>query len=435
MLGQGLESLIPPQKSPSVDTPQSGSNQQPTPTPYPSASFTIPAREEHLLVPASPAVSNPPKVSTLATPQEEKFLPKEEEEKLLEPPAIIHEEPTKPLASTSPPTPAVSPPPVSAPASAPTPTSAPNPPLSPTPQPVSKSATLPPLSPLANTIRPETKKVTMGEAVFLVEVDTIKPNPHQPRRNFDETTLKELAGSIREHGILQPLVVTKIETEVPGGTAVEYQLIAGERRLMASKIAGLERVPVIVRTLDQGKSQSLEMAIIENLQREDLNPIEMARAFARLQDEFRMTQREIATRLGKSRETVANTLRLLDLPFDVQEAIGSGKISESHGRLLLSLKDPANRDRLFRDLVSKSLTTRELRAQVAGGQGTRQREKKVLPELKMLQDRLASFLGAPVTINQTGESGRITINFYSREELENILEHLSKTVSEDEHSV
>lgn len=293
---------------------------------------------------------------------------------------------------------------------------------------------LPPLESI-QVIRPETKKIAMGEAVFLVEVEKIKPNPHQPRKHFDDVALKELASSIREHGIIQPLVVTKIETEVPGGTSVEYQLIAGERRLMASKIVGLERVPVIVRSLDQSRSQSLELAIIENLQREDLNPIEMARAFARLQDEFRMTQREIATRLGKSRETVANTLRLLDLPFDVQEAIGTGKITESHGRLLLSLKDPAVQDKLFKDLLSKSLTTREFKAQVGVSEGARHREKRVVPELKMLQERLAAFLGAPVTINQSGDSGRITINFYSHEELQSILEHLAKTLHEDGHGL
>lgn len=284
----------------------------------------------------------------------------------------------------------------------------------------------------SHVFRPELKKPSMGESVFLVEVDAIKPNPHQPRRHFDEEALKDLAGSIREHGIIQPLVVTKIEKETPTGTSVEYELIAGERRLMASKLVGLERVPVIVRSLDRGANQSLELAIIENLQRENLNPIEMARAFARLQDEFRMTQREIATRLGKSRETVANTLRLLDLPFDVQEAIGTGKISESHGRLLLSLKNPAIQEKLFRDLVNKSLTTRELRAQVEAGGEVHHREKKATPELQMFQDKLASFLGTPVKINQTGDSGRITINFYSHEELENILEHLSRIVGQEE---
>ncbi|MEK7093966.1 MAG: ParB/RepB/Spo0J family partition protein [Patescibacteria group bacterium] len=404
MLGQGLESLIPPQKPQGIVS-LSPSDKLSAPT-TPSVSFTEPAREESI-APLQPVIPQIQHEASKIEPTPPKnlvhdpvFLPKEEEEKMLpdpEPPAIIHQETSKPSFSPLPP--------------------------------------LHPISTITTTIRPEVKKAAIGEAVFLVEVEKIKPNPHQPRRHFDEAALRDLANSIREHGILQPLVVTKIETEVPGGTAVEYQLIAGERRLMASKIAGLERVPVIVHALDQGRSQSLELAIIENLQREDLNPIEMARAFSRLQDEFRMTQREIATRLGKSRETVANTLRLLDLPFDVQEAIGNGKISESHGRLLLSMKDPAVQDKLFKDLLSKSLTTRELRARVAIGDGSHHREKKVVPELKAFQERLTAFLGAPVSINQTGESGRITINFYSHEELESILNHLSKNLHEDEHGV
>jgi ParB/RepB/Spo0J family partition protein len=151
------------------------------------------------------------------------------------------------------------------------------------------------------------------EAVFHIEVEKIKPNPQQPRRDFNQDAIKELAASIREFGILQPLVVTKVVKEVPTGTDVEYYLIAGERRLRAAKYLGLERVPAVIKNVDLEKER-LELAIIENLQRENLNPVEMGRAFARLQDEFRLTQREIAARLGKSREAVANTMRLLDLP-------------------------------------------------------------------------------------------------------------------------
>ncbi|MBS3903342.1 MAG: ParB/RepB/Spo0J family partition protein [Anaplasmataceae bacterium] len=281
---------------------------------------------------------------------------------------------------------------------------------------------------------PPPKKAQMSEAVFLIEVEKIKPNPHQPRRTFDENALKELAQSIREHGILQPLVATKIEKETAGGTDVEYQLIAGERRFLASKMIGLERVPVIVRTLSPDKpNQSLEIAIIENLQREDLNSIEMARAFARLQDEFRMTQREIATRLGKSRETVANTLRLLDLPHEMQEAIIKGQITESHGRLLLTIKDPALQDRLFRDLLENSITTRELHQRVRKEVKSKEvvRGNTMAPEIMMLEEKLSSTLGAPVRINQIGQSGKITINFYSPEELKNILNHLENLANQE----
>lgn len=430
MLGQGLESLIPPQKPQSSGVSQSDNNSPVVPTTS-DYSTTPPAREESFYIPAISSLPEVPQVP-IPTPsvdgnpvsqESQIFLPEEVEEKMLPvpPPVMLHQEPVspepvinevlveKPLEPT-PSTPIVTPP------------------VTPI---IEQEIPAPPLNqPASHAFRPELKKPSMGESVFLVEVDAIKPNPHQPRRHFDEEALKDLAGSIREHGIIQPLVVTKIERETPTGTSVEYQLIAGERRLMASKLVGLERVPVIIRSLDRGANQSLELAIIENLQRENLNPIEMARAFARLQDEFRMTQREIATRLGKSRETVANTLRLLDLPFDVQEAIGIGKISESHGRLLLSLKNPAIQEKLFRDLVNKSLTTRELRAQVEAGGEVHHREKKVTSELQMFQDKLASFLGTPVKINQTGDSGRITINFYSHEELENILEHLSRVLGE-----
>lgn len=269
------------------------------------------------------------------------------------------------------------------------------------------------------------------EAVFQIDIDRIYPNPHQPRRTFDDDALSELAASIREFGILQPLVVRKMERETTNGTEVRYELIAGERRLRASKLVGLPRVPAIIRYVEANK-ESLELAIIENLQREQLNAVEMARAYARLQDEFNMTQREVATRLGKSREVVANTLRLLDLPGDVQAAIEDGRISESHGRLLLGVTDPALQQSLFRDLLERQLTTRELRERVTNtkarkpGSTRLPRDPEPLsPELQMLQERLASDLGAPVKIQAHGEVGKITISFYSREELSAILERLA----------
>ncbi len=266
----------------------------------------------------------------------------------------------------------------------------------------------------------------MPDAIFHIEVDKISPNPHQPRRNFNETGIKELAASIREFGILQPLVVTKLEREVPTGTEVSYELISGERRLLAAKLLGLERVPAIVRSVDADRER-LEMAIIENIQREDLNPMEMARAMARLQDEFRLTQREIAARLGKSREAVANTVRLLDLPQNVQRAVEEGKISESHGRLLLTVEDPATQEKLFQDLLRQGMTTRELKNRVRVSSPREKKERSPLsPELRDFQEKLSSTLGAPVEINAHGETGKITISFYSEEELKNILGRLSK---------
>lgn len=264
------------------------------------------------------------------------------------------------------------------------------------------------------------------ESVFHIEVEKIKPNPQQPRRNFDEAGIRELAASIREFGLIQPIVVTKIEREVPTGTEVEYQLIAGERRLMAAKLLGLERIPAIVRNVSLERER-LELAVIENIQRADLNPIELARAYTRLQDEFRMTQREVASRIGKSREAVANTIRLLDLPSSVQEAVANGEISESHGRLLLAVSDPSAQEKLFRDLVDRRFTTRELRAKVEAEKPAKDRSDEDLPpDLKMLQEKLSSGLGAPVAIRKHGESGRITINFYSQEELENLVNRLAQ---------
>ena len=273
--------------------------------------------------------------------------------------------------------------------------------------------------------KPKPSHPKFPDAIFHIEVDKIKPNPDQPRRNFDETGLKELAASIREFGLLQPVVVTKKEREVPTGTVVEYELISGERRLMACKILGLERIPAIIRNVGLERER-LEMAVIENIQREDLNPIEMARAMARLQDEFRLTQREIAVRLGKSREVIANTTRLLDLPVEIQKALEEGKISESHGRLLLTVEDPALQQKLFRDLVEHGLSTRELKnkVRIEKPKMAEEKPKELSPELKMLQEKLSSELGAPVKIQQEGASGKITINFYSEEELKHIIDKL-----------
>ena len=262
---------------------------------------------------------------------------------------------------------------------------------------------------------------TIG-SVFHIEIEKIKPNPQQPRRYFNEEALKDLASSIREFGILQPIVVSKIEVETPDGADVEYQLIAGERRWLASKMLGLERIPAIIRNIDLERER-LELAIIENIQREDLNPIERARAFSKLQDEFRLTQREIASRLGKSRESIANTVRLLDLPAAIMETLEKGMISESHGRLLLAIDDQAAQERIFRELLDTKMTTRDLKNKVRGIKPENEKEQDVeaSPEIKMFQERLSAELGAPVKIESHGERGQITISFFSPEELRNIV--------------
>ncbi len=256
------------------------------------------------------------------------------------------------------------------------------------------------------------------DPVFLIEVEKIHPNPMQPRRTFEEEALKELAASIREYGVIQPLIVSKIERETNTGTSVEYQLIAGERRLMASKLAGLERVPAIIRRVSE-EIENLELAIIENLQRSDLNPIETARAYARLQDEFRLTQREVAVKMGKSREAVANSLRLLNLPSDIQSAIESGKVNESHARLLLSIPDPALQRKLLAEILEKSLSVRDLKVKIPD-KTDRSSSAKADPTLSYWEEELSGFFGTKVKIEKTKKGGKIVINFFSPEEMQGI---------------
>ena len=276
------------------------------------------------------------------------------------------------------------------------------------------------------------------EAIFHIETEKIKSNPHQPRKHFDEESLKELADSIREFGIIQPLIVSKIEKETDFGTEVEYQLIAGERRLMAAKLVGLERVPVVIRRFSQ-KAEGLEVAIVENLQRADLNSIEVARAYAKLQDEFGLTQREIAARMGKSRETIANTLRLLNLSSEIQDALGHGKINESQARMLLVVDDHIAQKKLFEELLNKDLTVRELRSRIRRAKPDSENQQKngdgfQDEETHQLEEKLEQTLGTRVKIERKNSpaggqstSGKIVISFYSPEELYGIVKKLNPT--------
>jgi len=271
------------------------------------------------------------------------------------------------------------------------------------------------------------------ESVFLIEVEKIKSNPFQPRKHFDENSLKELAASIREFGIIQPIIVSKIEHEVEDGTKVEYQLIAGERRLMAAKMIGMERVPAIVRRVSQ-KAEQMELAIVENLQRANLNPVETARAYARLQDEFGLTQREIAVRLGKSRESIANNLRILNLPTEIQEAVIKNQINESQARLLLAIDDMAQQMAIFNELIKNNLSVRELRGRIkimAPGNKPLEASAKqasVNPEIFHFQEQLTELIGAPVKIESTKEGGKIVISFYSPEEIQGIIQKLNPKI-------
>lgn len=312
-----------------------------------------------------------------------------------------------------------------------------DPPIAPVAVPaVAPMAESPKESPPMQSPKPEILKAAPDEIkpedyVFHIEVAKISPNPRQPRRNFDEVGIRELAASIREFGFIQPLIVTRVDKETAYGVEVRYELIAGERRLLAAKMLGLEVVPAIIREVDL-EIEKLQLAMIENIQRENLNPIETGRAFQHLQEEFRMTQREIASKLGKSRESVANTMRLLDLPPYIQEALEKNQISESHGRLLLGVEDLSTQKKLFEDIMSQHLTTRDVKERVKLATAPVQKERKeVSPELKMMEDRLSSELGTPVKIEKGENTGKITITFYSEEELESIVKRIGADNKKD----
>ncbi len=266
------------------------------------------------------------------------------------------------------------------------------------------------------------------ENIFLIEVDKIKENPLQPRRDFNEAELKSLADSICEHGILQPLIVTKIEEEIPSGIKVSYELVAGERRLKAAKMSGLNFVPAVIRTKTEDK-EKLELALVENIQRADLNAIEKARGYERLVKEFGLTQKQIAEKVSQSRELVANTMRLLQLPIEIQKAIESGKVSEGHGRAILALADNNQRLTLFNEILAKNLSVRavETLGRQIKGVSKRIKENTVDPETKVLESRLEDFLGTRVKLAKSGSRGRILIEFYSPEELNVILDKILRS--------
>ncbi|MCX7800153.1 MAG: ParB/RepB/Spo0J family partition protein [Fimbriimonadales bacterium] len=260
-------------------------------------------------------------------------------------------------------------------------------------------------------------------SVSEVPIDAIAPNPLQPRQNFDEGEIEELAASIREVGLLQPLVV---RPTAEGG----YELIAGERRLRASKRAGLKTVPVLVRP--SGDQASLELALIENLQRSDISPVESAKAFRRLMQEFGLTQEQVAERVGKSRTAVANTLRLLRLPPKALECLEKGEISEGHARALLAMESEdqllALLDRVVRSGMSVRETEKAVREALRPQTETRATSKPPTPpadpETRQLEEGLSMFLGAPVRIERSGVGGRLVVSFYSDDDLERILDIL-----------
>lgn len=257
-----------------------------------------------------------------------------------------------------------------------------------------------------------------------VPVDVIAPNPHQPRQRLDPDALAELAASIREHGLIQPLIVSEALEDAPPGC--EYQLIAGERRLEAAKLAELERVPVIVK--EATPEQMLEMALVENLQRADLNPLEEAAAYQQLSDEFGLTQQEIAEKVGKGRVSVANALRLLRLPDFVKSALANGPISEGHARALLGLEDDLEvMKHALKRVIERRLNVRqteELVRRLRTLPASPKARRTVSPETRALESEFARALGTKVNLVRSKKGGRLTIHFYSEEELQALYDRL-----------
>lgn len=279
-------------------------------------------------------------------------------------------------------------------------------------------------------------------SIFWVEVDKIRPNPFQPRREFDEEALKALADSIKQYGVLQALVVTRKEyVKEDGGLRVEYELIAGERRLRASKIAGLSQVPVIIR-IGEGEENKddlmkLELAIIENVQREDLNPVERAKAFKKLADQFGFKHHQIAQKVGKSRVYVTNTMRILDLPEEMLNALSEGKINEGHTRPLLMLIDrPEEQKVLFQDIMLRKMNVRdaEQAARKVALERVRKFDAHLDPEISALEEKFAESLGTRVKIEKKEKEGggKLLIEFFNNEDLEEILKMIQDRGVSDE---
>jgi ParB family chromosome partitioning protein len=268
-----------------------------------------------------------------------------------------------------------------------------------------------------------------SNSIFWIDTDKIKPNPYQPRKEFDESKLQDLADSIKQYGVLQPLVVSRSEVEKEnGGMITEYELIAGERRLRAAMLARVSQVPAIIRTGDSSMMK-LELAIIENLQREDLNVVDRARAFFQLANEFKFTHNEIAKKMGRSREYVSNTLRILSLPEEILIALSEGKITEGHTRPILMLADhPEEQIVLFKEIVYKKITVREAEKLARKIAFDRVRKKEFMPdpEIIELEEEFQDKLGTRVHIERKENGGQIKIDFFSNEDLRTILDLISK---------
>lgn len=267
-----------------------------------------------------------------------------------------------------------------------------------------------------------------SDAIFWIDIEKINPNPYQPRKDFDPVALQDLADSIRMYGLLQPLTVTRKENMTDdGGLVVNYELISGERRLRASKLAGLLQIPAIIRAKEEDARTKLELAIIENIQREDLSVIDRARAFQQLVQEFGFKHAQVAEKMGKSREYVTNSMRLLNLPSHMLDALGERKIVEGHTRPLLMLVDrPTEQETLFQDILLRKLNVREAEmiARKIAHERARKKEKDLNPEIIAYENQLNEALGTRVHIETKEQGGKIVIDYYDLVDLKKLLNKL-----------
>jgi ParB family chromosome partitioning protein len=264
-----------------------------------------------------------------------------------------------------------------------------------------------------------------AEGLTTLPISALRPNPEQPRRSFPPESLAELAASIKTHGLIQPIVAEATEGQ-------QYIIVAGERRYRAAQIAGLVELPVLIRSFSPDKR--LEVALIENVQREDLNPVEEAEAYRALMAMGARSQEEVADVVGKSRSSVANSVRLLKLPESVLAALRDGSISAGHAKALLAVVDPGRRDRLFARMIAEGISVREAEAAAqdlnspapGAGKATRRAETPKEPEMREVEERLIGALGTKVTVMGSAKKGRIAIEYYSLEDLERILDVLAR---------
>jgi len=282
-----------------------------------------------------------------------------------------------------------------------------------------------------NALIPQGSVFTGGRTIVNIDVKKVFPNPRQPRTTFNDETISELADSIKLRGIAQPILV-RMRKE-------GYELVAGERRLRAAKLAGLTAIPAIIK--DFSDEESVELSLIENLQREDLNPMDEAEAYHRLMTEFNLTQQEVAKKVGKNRSTVANMTRLVELPSEIKKSLRNGDLSAGHARALLTIEDKDKQLLVFRDVIKNKLSVRDIEILVYGAPKTEEakRKKKKVEvgdaELQSFIDRLTGHLGTKVRIKGTTKRGRIEIEYYSQEDLERLLEIITNLKIEKQKEV